>query len=170
MSIRKGQWTRFWDSQAVLQIRAQHLTREQIEQLVSRACSRAYLKRRYGAVLRWGLSVDFADRSSGRKQYACESRTIIVPPDEKMWTADALCRIVAWCIYKMSYDRAPRYRYYAILLDVVRALMGKPSHDLLRESYRQNGVRFREKRIRAFTPEQREAARQRMLRIRENAK
>jgi putative metallohydrolase (TIGR04338 family) len=63
-------------------------------------------------------------------------------------------------------NAAHDWQFAAIFLDLVRNVMGKETHDHLKRQFRLNRVRFKPKAKRTLTPEQREAARQRMAKAR----
>lgn len=168
-----GQRAKFWAADSILDDHARSLgTETTVKRFIKDACGRAFLTRRYRAELLREIILRF-DTNPRRRHYETSYWSIIVPPHVSAWTDHNLCRQLAYIIHARR-DRLGKLAWHgrefcAIYLDVVRALMGVAAHDLLRARFRYTGVRFTPKRTRTLTPEQREAARSRMARIKETA-
>jgi putative metallohydrolase (TIGR04338 family) len=141
-----------------------------VEKYVKRVLARQSILRRYP---RTNPNVRVKDGRGTRRALAYGSHTISLP----LWARNEavvlheLAHTIAVRHYYREKIAGHGWQFAAILLDLVRAMMGKEAHDLLRASFKEHKVRYvapRQKR--ELTPEQREELRARLAAIRAEKK
>jgi hypothetical protein len=147
---RNSQYAKFWKAQGILASISRELkTEKQVERFVSNARERAFLKRRYPH-LQYGIHV-----SHEETKLVALYNEINIPPAHRR--EHEICRQIAIVLFYRADWREQwawhGWQFCAIYLDVVRAMMGKKAHDVLKASFRANRVRFAEKKSRAASPE-----------------
>lgn len=151
---RNTQRAKFWRAQAVLsEVSRPFKTERGVKRFVINARERAFLRRRYGEFLTRDIMVKFEGQPEA-------GRWIIVAPGTE-WKEHSMCRLIARVIWhrKQPYHCPLAWHgieYCAIYVDVVQAMMGRTSAELLKNSFRAHGVRFKPKKKVTVTEEMRE--------------
>lgn len=153
------------------------------QKFINKVCKRKYVVRKYGSsVIENGRttgeriphipSVRLGANNKRRTATAWGSHTIELPPSKAgRW---AFCYSVLIHELAHNFERKQNgYKYAghdwpfaAIYLDLVRNVMGREAYLALKRSFREHKVRTKPKGKRNLSPEQREAARQRMAKAR----
>jgi putative metallohydrolase (TIGR04338 family) len=138
---------------------------------VKQVCKRKYITRKYGTA---GIcappSVQLSPGNTRRWAHAYGGYLIELPKSghwgfTQLVVLHELAHIFERRQYKYKYA-GHDWTFAAIFLDLVRNVMGRTVHDALKASFKENKVRTKPKGKRNLSPEQREAARQRMAKAR----
>lgn len=148
---RDTQFARFWRAQSVINpFDKQFKTEKGLNSYVERACGRAFLLRRYPCLkLRVGVR-----HLRGRDREFGGYWSVGIPITSR--NLRTVIYVLARTIWMRTDDlRRAHYgwQFVAIYIDVVHALMGKAEADLLRESCKSYGVRWKPKKKVTVTPE-----------------
>lgn len=165
MTIR-GKNNQFFAADAILDSLSRPLeTEKRLRRFVETARTRAFLKSRYS----WELSYPLTIRLEARANFATFGSAILTPNSKARWTDQKMCQMIARVIALRRERKSKWYdrTYCEVYLDVVRAMMGKAAHDLLKERFKSYGVKFRPKRKVTMTIAQRDAAGARLKAARE---
>jgi putative metallohydrolase (TIGR04338 family) len=148
------------------------------QKFINKVCKRKYITRKYGA-------------DHGTSGFFCNPPMVRLGANNKRRTATAFgghtiempaassgrwAFVHSVLLHELAHNferRKNRYKYAghdwpfaAIYLDLVRNVMGREAYEALKASFKKHKVRTKPKGKRNLSPEQREAARQRMLKAR----
>lgn len=165
---RETQRIKLYKAETVLRKYAQPLPEiTDIERYIKKVFQYAHLKRRYGDHLLRDIIVK--DGRGCRNALAFGRFSIAIP----LWARDThivlheVAHIIAHRVYGTYKIAGHGWEYAGVYLEVVRAAMGVEAHNELKASFKKHKVRYTKPVKRQLTDEQREALRQRAIKMRE---